>query len=287
MAEIWTVEKILTWTAQHFASKRIPDPRLSAELLLSRVLKSSRVDLYIQFERILTENEREQYREFVKRRLSREPVQYILAKTEFMGFPFQISPAVFIPRPETELLVDSIVETMAKFHRENSKILDIGTGSGCIAISLAKLLPRSEIYVVEKSIPAIELARQNAELNQIDLQFFEGDIFKIYQKLPRPFDVVVCNPPYIGLTEKESLAPEVDLYEPKEALYSGESGFEFYEGLKGFIFDLINPSGKIFLEIGYNQAEKVRFILAKEGFKLEFRKDYNQIERILTIERCN
>jgi release factor glutamine methyltransferase len=287
MDEIWTVEKVLTWTSQHFNLKQIPDPRLSAELLLSRVLNSSRVDLYIQFERILTENEREQYRKVVKRRLAREPVQYILGETEFMGFPFKISPEVFIPRPETELLVDTILETIAKSQREILKILDIGTGSGCIAISLAKLLPQSKIYAVEKSIPAIKIARENAALNKVELQFIEGDIFTRYKELPGPFDVIVSNPPYIGLNEKQSLAPEVNLYEPKEALYCGESGFEFYNGLKGCIFDLLNPDGKIFLEMGFNQSQKVGLIFQKEGYNLKFKKDYNQIERIITIERSN
>ncbi|MFQ5584984.1 MAG: peptide chain release factor N(5)-glutamine methyltransferase [Calditrichia bacterium] len=285
MPEVWTVERILNWTVEHFTLKKIPEPRLSAELLLADVLQCSRVALYIQYERILSAGERRKFRGFVQRRLKREPVQYILGKTEFYGLPFRVTPAVLIPRPETELLVDAVLEYFKQEEYISPRILDIGTGSGCIAISLAKNLPDADIRANEKSTEALQIARQNAELNDVRIRFDEGDIFTLYGNLSGRFDVVVSNPPYVAMGERDSLAPELINYEPHPALFSGEIGLEFYEGLLKILPDLLNENGRVFLEAGYNTAGAVKELYHNEKYTVRVKKDYNQIDRILIIER--
>lgn len=286
MPDLWTVEKILSWTINHFTSRKIPEPRLSAELLLSKVLNIKRIDLYLQFERILSAKELDRYREYVKRRVKREPVQYILEATEFCGFPFRVGPEVMVPRPETELLVDAVLEAVKASENTSPKILDIGTGSGCIAVSLAKLLPDSSIWAIEMSAAALKIARENADLNEVDVKFIAGDVFKDSSSVPG-FDIVVSNPPYVALRDIDKLEPEVLDFEPRDALFAGEDGLEFYKKFVNVIPGLLNKDGKIFLEIGYNQAAPLDELFSNANFKVKFKKDYNQIDRILILERNN
>ena len=285
MADLWTVDKILSWTINHFTSKKIPEPRLSAELLLAKVLNMKRIDLYLQFERILSAKERDRYREYVKRRVKREPVQYILGETEFYGFPFKVTPDVIVPRPETELIVEAVLGSIKSLKNLSLKILDIGTGSGCIAVSLAKLLPDCNIWAIEMSTAALDVARTNADLNEVTIHFIEGDIFKDVSSIPTRFDIIVSNPPYVALSDLYELEPEVRDFEPKEALFAGEDGLEFYKKFMDVIPDLLNKDGRIFLEIGYDQSDKLEELYSKAKFKVEFKKDYNQINRILILER--
>lgn len=285
MADVWTVDRILSWTINHFTSNKIPEPRLSAELLLAAALNCKRIDLYLQFERILSGRERDRFREYVKRRLRREPVQYILGETEFYGFPFKVSRDVIIPRSETELLVEAVVEEALSRKPIYPRILDIGAGSGCIAISLAKLLPECEVWAIEKSAEALKVAQENARLNQASVQFVEGDVFTAPSALPNQFDWIVSNPPYVALRDSNELEPEVKDFEPKEALFAGEDGLDFYRKFAALIPDLIKPNGRIFLEIGYNQAEPLEKLFTENNFSVQFKKDYHRIERIIIIER--
>lgn len=285
MPDLWTVEKILSWTINHFTSHKIPEPRLSAELLLAKVLNMKRIDLYLQFERILSSKERDRYRNYVKRRVNREPVQYILGETEFYGLPFNVGPEVIVPRPETELLVDAVLESVKALKKSPAKILDIGTGSGCIAVSLAKLLPDCSIWAIDISEAALKIARSNADLNEVDVQFIEGDILRNTSSVLTKFDILVSNPPYVPLRDIDQLEPEVRNFEPKTALFAGEDGLEFYRKFMGVIPDLVNRNGKIFLEIGYDQAGPLKQLFTNGDFIVEIRKDYNQIDRILKLER--
>jgi release factor glutamine methyltransferase len=285
MPDLWSVDKILSWTINHFTSHKIPEPRLSAELLLAKVLNMKRIDLYLQFERILSSKERDRYRNYVKRRVKREPVQYILGETEFYGLPFKVGPEVIVPRPETELLVDAVLEAVKMSANSHQKILDIGTGSGCIAVSLAKLLPDSSIWAIDVSAAALKTARANADLNEVSVQFIEGDIFKDTSSLLTKFDIVVSNPPYVALRDINKLEPEVRDFEPKEALFAGEDGLEFYRKFVGVIPELLERNGKIFLEIGYDQAVPLKQLFSNVDFMVEARKDYNHINRILILER--
>ncbi len=285
MPDLWTVEKILSWTINHFTSHKIPEPRLSAELLLARVLNMKRIDLYLQFERILSSKERDRYRNYVKRRVNREPVQYILGETEFYGLPFNVGPEVIVPRPETELLVDAVLESVKALKKSPAKILDIGTGSGCIAVSLAKLLPDCSIWAIDISEAALKIARSNADLNEVDVQFIEGDILRNTSSMLTKFDILVSNPPYVALRDIDQLEPEVRNFEPKTALFAGEDGLEFYRKFMEVIPDLVNRNGKIFLEIGYDQGGPLKQLFTNGDFIVEIRKDYKQIDRILKLER--
>lgn len=287
MSDVWTVDKILSWTINHFKSKKISEPRLGAELLLSKALNMKRIDLYLQFERILSAKERDQFREYVKRRVNREPIQYILGETEFYGFPFKVSPAVIVPRPETELLVDSVLEVLKEQKNPSVKILDIGTGSGCIAVALAKSFPDCSIWAIDKSDDALDIARTNADLNEVTIHFIEGDIFKDVSSFPTKFDIIVSNPPYVALKDLYKLDPEVRDFEPKEALFAGEDGLEFYKKFVNMIPGILDKHGTIFLEIGYDQSDRLEEIYSDANYKVKFKKDYNQFDRILILERKN
>jgi release factor glutamine methyltransferase len=285
MPELWTVDKVLNWTVQHFSSKKISDPRLSAELLIAKVLNCSRVNLYIQFERILSLKEREQLKQFIERRNNHEPVQYILGETEFYGHRIKLNSSVLIPRPETELLVDEVLQYYQSSNKKKLKIFDIGTGSGCIAIALAKLLPDSEIWANEISVEALANAKENAILNGANIQFIAGNIFKAYQELPAKFDVVVSNPPYVALNDAKKLSAEVQNFEPYQALFSGETGLEFYTNLISIIPDILLEDGIVFLETGYDTAQPAENLFHEQGFHVQLKKDFNKIERILIIKR--
>ncbi len=285
MAEIWTVQKILTWTITFFTSKHVPDARLSAELLLAHALNCRRIDLYLQFERILTPEERACFREYVTRRARREPVQYIIGETEFRGLPLRVSPAVLIPRPETELLVDSVWEWVQEMGNRSPVIVDIGTGSGCIAIALAHLLPEAQVWAVEKSSAALAVARENAQRHGVNIHFIEGDVFDRVEQLPRPAEVIVTNPPYVAGSEWETLEPEVRDYEPREALVGGPDGLNFYRRLAPVIGNWLGEGGRLFAEIGYGQARAVQEILTQAQLSVEIRRDYRQIERIVIARK--
>ncbi len=282
MPETWTVKKILDWTHNYFAEKDIPEPRLSAELLLAGVLKCRRLELYLQFERILTPEERSLYREYVSRRARREPVQYILGETEFYGLPFRVSPAVLIPRPDTELLVDAAIEYLQSRALAAPKILDIGTGSGCIAVALARRFPAAEIWGVDISAAAIELAAANAARNAVEIRLLTGDYFEMTAQLPPAFDVIVSNPPYIAEKEWAAIQPEVRQFEPREALLAGADGLDFYRRLVAALPAPSAGNGAVFLEVGYAQAEAVAKMLEQRGFLTEVRKDLQRIDRVVT-----
>lgn len=285
MADIWTVKRILDWTVDYFTTRNISEPRLSAEWLLASVLNGKRLDLYIQFERILSTRERDTFREYVKRRADFEPVQYILGETEFMGLPFTVSPEVLIPRPDTECLVDAICEYAAEAALNNAAILEIGTGSGCIAVALAKMLPQNHICAIEKSPGAVQIARRNAEQNGAEIEFIEGDCFEMCPGMQRRFEIIVSNPPYIAEGEWEGLQPEVRRFEPQMALLAGSDGFDFYRRFSPLAANMLSEKGRLFLETGHRQAGQVAEMLREHGFHCDIRRDYSGIERVVIARR--
>lgn len=281
MSETWTLQRVLNWTIGYFNEKHIPEPRLGAELLLAHVLDCKRIELYVQFERLLSPEERAAYRALIQRRAAREPVQYILGETEFMGLPFKVTPAALIPRPETERLVDRVYEHLRQKSHPAPSILDIGTGSGCIAVSLAKMLPEAQVWALDQSAAALDLARENARRNGVTVTFRESDIFDPALSFPEKFSLLVTNPPYIAQAAWEGLEPEVRQFEPREALFGGEDGLDFYRRIVPRVQQLLLPGGRIFLETGYDQAQTVAQLFAAVHFKTEIHQDYNQIERIV------
>ncbi len=256
----WTVIELLKWTADYLTEKKFENARLNAERLLCHVLDCRRVDLYVNFERPLSAEELALYKTLLKRRLDHEPLQYIIGETEFFSILFKVSPGVLIPRPETELLVEQVLAYGRDL--QPCRILDIGTGSGCIAVSLAKHLLQATITAVDQSAIALEIARENAlgtgvvDRIAFSLWDFTGQVMPINA----PFDIVAANPPYVSKNDYERLPREIKNFEPIEALTIGpdENGLAAYRHLQRWLPQLLSPGGQAFFEIGADQGADIR-----------------------------
>ncbi len=279
-----TVLESLKLSTEYLEKKGIESARLNAELLLAEILNCKRLDLYLKFDQPLKENEVDIYREWISRRGKFEPLQYIIGKVEFFGLQFKVTRDVLIPRSETEILVEEVIN----FAKDKSglKILDIGTGSGNIPIALAKNLTNAEIISVDVSTKAIEVAKENALLNSVEskVEFILSDInhFKIETGL---FDIVISNPPYVSAEEYPSLQKEIVEYEPSIALTDSNDGLDFYRTIAEKSKSFLKKEGKIFFEIGKEQFDDVEKILLKNNFlNIKITKDYQQIERVISGE---
>ncbi len=289
--KIWRIIDIINWGTQYFKSKGIDEARLTIELMLCHILNCKRVDLYVDFERPLSKSELETLSAMIKRRLKREPLQYILGKTEFMGIEFKVTPDVLIPRPETEILVEKAIETINKNFTPYKviKVLDIGTGSGNIAISIAKFLgDRVSITGIDISKKAIEIAKENAILNNAkNVNYVIADIFddNFVAQIKKKFNILVSNPPYVSIDEIDKLQEEVKSYEPMIALTDGSDGLKFYRRIAKIGREIICGDGYILVEMAYGQSEKVVEIFESEGYdEIEIFKDYLGIERVAKIK---
>ena len=285
----WRVLDLLNTTAQYFADKQIENPRLNAEQLLGKVLNLQRVDLYVAFERPVSEQELQQFRELVKRRAKAEPLQYILGETEFMSLPFKVSPAALIPRPETEILVEEVLKLKTFFPDEKAQIADLGSGSGCIAISLAHYWPQAKIRATDISAQALELAAENARLNKVSerIIFLKHDIFSPWpQGWAGKVNIIVSNPPYIAKQEMDSLQKEVRDFEPRAALTDEADGLGFYHRLFTLAAEkLLALRGFLLVEMSGSQAHKIIKTAQTFAFKnISVTKDLNDIPRVLKIE---
>lgn len=286
MKKQWKVIELLQTVSDFLKEKDIENPRLNAELLLGKVLNLKRVELYLAFERPLSEEEVAQYRELVRRRARHEPLQYILEETEFMGLPFKIRPGVLIPRPETELLVEQILILKSDF-TQPPVIIDVGTGSGCIAISLAHYWPQAQIFATDISTKSLEVCTQNMELNQLNGRVTTKfhDVLKAWpDELPKTFDILVSNPPYIAIDEIKTLPKEVKQYEPVEALSDRADGLLFYRRFFQMVKeDEIQPA-YLFFELSGSQPEKIIEQAQQADIgEIEVFEDLNNIKRILKI----
>lgn len=281
MAESWTTLKLIQWTAGYFEKFKIPNPRLDAELLLAFVLKCKRIDLYTDHEKKIREKELAHFKELIQRRIKREPLQYIVGETEFYGLTFKVTPEVLIPRPETELLVEEALKAGAFL-----KILEIGTGSGCIAITLAKHLPEASIVATDISKEALEIAHQNAIHHKVAdrIELIPADIapWKRFTAEGRQFDLIVSNPPYVPVSIKSNLQPEIQNHEPEVAIFGGPDGLDFFRTILQDAIHFLKPGGHILFEIGDDQNKAVSQLLEKAGFqKITVRIDYQEIDRII------
>ncbi len=286
----WTLINALSEAKQFLEKKRIEHPRLNAELLLGKVLDLTRIELYTNFERPLRAEELQVYREFLNRRAGQEPLQYITGETEFMSLPFRVDPRVLVPRPETEILVEEALSLLP----ENgiAEVLDIGTGSGCIAVSLAYYRPAIRVTAVDVSSEALEVARSNARLHQAEerIRFYQMDLLSedFLNKVEGPFDLVVSNPPYIRKDEWDELPREVREFEPVTALCDGGDGLLFYRALAGKADALLKKGGRLLVEVGYRQATDVGTILREASFNYhKVVPDLNEIERVIVTARDN
>jgi release factor glutamine methyltransferase len=274
-AETWTIQRLLQWSVGYLTNKGLTDsPRLDAELLMAHALSVSRVYLYTHFDRVLSPGEREPFRSALHRRGQGEPIAYILGSKEFRGHSFDVTPAVLIPRPDTEIAVDTAIETAAAWSSsegETLRILDIGTGSGCIAIALALALPHARLTAWDISSDALTVARRNALKLGVDSQvtFVCCDALNPKTWLNTPaeaYHLIISNPPYISHSERESLNISVLGFEPHSALFADDDGLVFYKQLANQASRFLRPDGKMILEIGSSQAKDVVQILALKGW---------------------
>ena len=258
-AEIWTTLKVLDWTKEFLSSRGVENARLEAEWLLCAATGLDRVGLYLNFEKQLDDEELASYRSMVARRGRREPLQHILGSQEFCGLEFEVTPDVLIPRHDTETLVHEALARMP----DAQSVLDIGTGSGCIAVSLAKQLPLAAITAIDISGAALTVARRNAERNGVAIEFLQGSLCE--PVAGRCFDLIVSNPPYIPSRNIEMLEPEVRDFDPPGALDGGADGLDIYRALIPAALSCLNPGGWLLVEIGAGQASDVKQLFRTAG----------------------
>lgn len=283
MQKIWRIKDLLEWTTRYFLDRGMQTPRLEAELLLAHVLEKNRVYLYAYYEEPVNQEERETFRNYIKRRITGEPLAYIVGRKEFMSLNFKVNPDVLIPRPDTEILV----ETALEIARENNlkRICDVGTGSGAIAVSLAVYLPDTEIYAVDLSPAALDIARGNARLHNVNIFFREGDLLGPIAGEDR-LDMVLANLPYVTEVEMEELESGVKDWEPRMALVAGGDGLDIYRRLVPQAYAILKPGGYILWEIDPRQAETARDMLSDFN-EIEIIKDGAGRDRVIKARRKN
>ncbi len=286
--KIWTILDLITWGTEYLTEKIISDARLNVELMLAHVLRFNRIQLYTNFDRPLSDDELAQFKLLLKRRLTHEPIQYILGDTEFMGLKFAVDKRVLIPRADTEILVETVIEKInVDFAGEEViNILEIGTGSGCIAISLAKMLPNASIVSIDQSDEALQIASANAAANNVtDRTTFLTKDFLRDNEFSQKFHCIISNPPYISNEEYSLLDTEVREFEPKIALADGNDGLTFYHSIASRCkINLLNK-GFIAVEHAYNQSDSVQNIFSNNSWKnIKSIKDYGGNYRCVIAE---
>jgi len=288
----WTIQKLLNWTSEYLTNKGVDSPRLSAELLLSHALGLKRIELYTQFDRQVPQQQLDLLHDLVKRAGLHEPVAYLTGKTEFYSLEFDITTDCLIPRPETELLVQRAIE----FLRTRSGIqyvCDLCTGSGCIAVTIAKNVPEARITATDISAAVLDVAARNVEKHRLkeQVRLLCGDLFEplIQQLDVNEFDLIVCNPPYVSTSEYENLDKNVKDYEPESALLAGEDGLDIYRRITEKVDEFLKPGAALMLEIGYAQGPAVKKLLEETGVfaEIKIEKDFQNNDRIVTAKRIS
>jgi release factor glutamine methyltransferase len=257
-----------------------------AEVLFSEVLNCDRPSLYLNRKFTLDRAKSSFISSVLKRRMRGEPLQYILGKSDFMGLEFKVSTSVLIPRQETEILVEKVIDIVRSSECGVRSILDVGTGSGCIAISLAKLLPGVKIDAVDISKEALETAERNAKLHNVIINFRQSDLLSACGSAFESYDLIISNPPYIPTAEIDTLQPEI-AYEPRVSLDGGKDGLDFYRRIIAEAGSYLKKNGLLILEMGARQASAIRDMLGQVViFKtIEIIQDYNNIERVIVARK--
>lgn len=290
--DAWSIGRLIDWTRSHLDSKGVEDARLCAELLLAHAMGCQKILLYARFHEEPTDEQKACFRELVKAAAQHTPIAHLIGEREFYSLAFHVTRDVLIPRPETELIVEHALDRMKSRDDDAFDILDIGTGSGCIAITIAKREPRANVVATDVSEAALDVARKNAERHKVTdrVAFVQTDLFALTNGHlpPSGFDLVVSNPPYIGEQERDTLPANVRDYEPAAALFAGESGLDCYRRMAAGIRDILKPEGALLLEIGENQGDAVRELFAGGG--MEFVAAYRDlfgVERMLEFKRTS
>ncbi len=283
--ESWTVQNIIIWTTRHFHSKQIDSSRLDAEVLLASVLRCRRIDLYLRFDQPLKPDELLCFKDLVKRRAKREPVAYILGEKEFYGRTFKVGDGVLVPRPETEHLIDEVLRWAQPSQREFLEILEVGAGSGCIAVTLAKELPSAKVRTLDSSELAANFAQENSlRWQTADRIAVEVQDFEKYDLRESLFDIVVSNPPYVAREVEKYLPSDVIGFEPHQALFGGQAGHETMAKWIPKMLCALKPGGFFACEIGFDQKDRVHEILKATELceDVRFINDYGGNSRVAT-----
>lgn len=279
----WTVLSMLKWATEYFDEKGIKNSRFSIEWLLSHVLDVKRLDLYLIFDRPLTNEELATIKPLIQRRAVHEPLQYITGETDFLNTKIKVKQGVLIPRMETEQLVDIILQEYK--NSDSKKVLDIGTGSGCIPIAIKKEKPDWDLVATDISEEALEIAESNAQSNEVVITYLKDDVFDSGAFSMEPeFDLIISNPPYILEEEKDSLDDEVKNYEPAQALFC-KSTAAMYRAIHDFASQKLKKEGKLYLELHENNGAEVNAIFFNENWVAEIKKDYDKKDRFLVAKK--
>jgi release factor glutamine methyltransferase len=285
VSETWTVRRVLEWTRGHFDKHGVDSPRLTAELLLGHVLSLPRVKLYMDLDRPLSKDELTAYRALIQRRCAGEPTQYLTGSAEFYGRRYAVDPRVLIPRPETELLVEAALRGVPK--DAPARVLDLCTGSGCVALSIAAERPQVSVWATDLMPGALEVAKANAEALGLGsrVPFFQGDLFDPVAPEAR-FDVIVSNPPYVKAAEIAGLQREVQR-EPRAALDGGADGLDVIRRLVPAALERLKPGGLLAMEIGEDQGAALRTLLEGAGaVDVSIERDLAQHDRLALGRRA-
>ena len=282
MHKSWDIKRLIKWSAEYLKKRGIDAPRLTSELLLASALNCSRLELYLHYDKPLKQEELSAFKVLLKRRLAHEPLPYILGEKEFFSLRFKVTPATFIPRPETERLVEVAVEIIKGGHFSQPYILDWGTGCGAIAICLAKELSGAHIIATDISKEALECAKQNARLHKVSIGLIKSRDLGCFKEGYLHF--IVSNPPYIRTATLNKLAPEIKDYEPRYALDGGPNGLKYISYLINQCPRYIRKGGWLIMEIGYDQKEDVGRLIPNSYDPPLFFKDYTGHTRVIALK---
>lgn len=284
----WTISSLLDWTTIYFANHKIEEPHLEAEVLLAHALGIKRIQIYTMHDRVLKDEELAEFKKLILRRIKREPTAYIIGYRPFMSLDLEVTQDVLIPRPETEVLVEKAIDLIKENGTATVSILDIGTGSGAIAVSIAKYCPATNIVATDISQPALEVAAGNAKKHDVGerVKFVLGDLFSPIDKGAK-FDIIVSNPPYISSSELEKLQPEITKYEPVRALDGGPDGLAYYRKIAVKAHEYLAEKGVLLLEAGAGQADHVMEMLSMTSAYSSISKarDLSGIDRVVIASK--
>ena len=281
----WRIIDVINWGVDYFENKSLENPRLEIEIFLQNILDCKKIDLYINFENKVSEPDLNTLKGYIKRRLRNEPSQYIVGKSNFYGRDFHVDNNVLIPRPETEILINACIEFLSM--KDNPEIIDIGTGSGCIGITLAKEIPSSNVIAIDFSEKALAVAEENAKNIGIkNIDFVKSDFLK--QTIDLRADLLVSNPPYIPKEDISNLMADVKEYEPSKALTDNLDGLEFYRVFSKKFDPMIKIDGALIVEVGKDKHPlKAKKIFEQSGHaNIEMINDYNGDIRVLKVMKC-
>jgi len=286
--ETWTTRRLLKWTESYFARKGVDSPRLSAEMLMAHVLGTARIRLYTDLDRPTSELERASFRDLVERAAGHEPVDYLIGKASFFSMMLKVTPAVLIPRPSTETVVEHIIQHARRTPGFSTPLIaDLGTGSGAIAIALAKHLPHARIIATDLSTDAIAIARENATAQKVSdrIEFRQGDLLEPIGDLKHRLRYLVSNPPYISDEEWQQVLPNVRDYEPEHALRGGVDGLKYLRPLIEHAIEYLDQPGQLVLEIADSQKAVALKLAEQAGLKHgHVLADHENLPRVLAAD---